>query len=84
MNDIFKTIEYKVLEFMHDNVVKIKDETFCPLGQSDISDALHISRATVNRIFKTLQNEGCIRMLARGKWVLSENSIKMISVTKKI
>lgn len=84
MNDIFKTVEYKVLEFMYDNIVKIKDETFCPLGQSDISNALHISRATVNRVFKILQDEGYVRMLARGKWILSDKATKLITISKKI
>jgi Mn-dependent DtxR family transcriptional regulator len=84
MDAIFTTNQYKVLEIMYDNTIKISEKEYCPLSQAEIAEELKISRAVVNKIFIELKQKKYIYMLTRGKWKLSEDAQNMIRITREI
>lgn len=84
MNVMFVTNQYKVLEVMYENRLKVIDEEYCPLGQAEVAKKLHLSRVVVNRIFSELKEAGYVTMITRGKWKLSSNACEMIKVMRKL
>jgi len=84
MNVMFVTNQYKVLEIMYENRLKIVDGEYCLLGQAEVAEKLHLSRVVVNKIFSELKEAGYISMITRGKWALSYDACEMIKVMRKL
>lgn len=80
MNQMFVTNHYRVLETMYAHT--LSDGSYCPLGQGEVAERLHLSRVAVNKIFSELKEAGYISMVIRGKWKLSDKAILLIQTTQ--
>ena len=84
MKQMFITNEYRVLEVMCVNSVCVKETRFCALHQYEIAEELNLSRANINKIFSSLQTEGYISMITRGRWRISDDAIQLIQETQAL
>lgn len=84
MKQIFITNEYRVLEVLCANSVYVKETRFCALHQYEIAEELNLSRANINKIFSSLQTEGYISMITRGRWKISDEALRLIEVTQQL
>lgn len=84
MNNIFITNHYRVLQELYKNTIIINGKRYCPLNQKEIAIKLNISRASINKLYSDLKNEGYIMMITRGKWTLSKEGYSFIEKTKKL
>ena len=84
MKQMFVTNEYRVLEFLYNNSVCVNGVNFCAINQYEVAKELQLSRANINKIFSNLQSIEYISMIARGRWRISNEAIKMIRLTKNL
>lgn len=51
----FTNDKYKLLKFLYDNQIKIKNNKYIALSQQEIADSLHFSKNKTNNIIQELK-----------------------------
>lgn len=82
--DLFTTDNFKLLYLLYENQSVVLDKKVIPLTQSEISEALGMSKAKINTMFTSLQECGFISQEARGKYCLLEKGILVVENLKKL
>ena len=60
----FTNDKYKLLKFLYDNQIEIKNNKYIALSQQEIADSLHFSKNKTNRIImKKLKKDNFIDTL---------------------
>lgn len=80
----FMNDNFIILKMMYDNQVTVLNEIQIPLSQIQIADALGYSKNKVYSVFKTLQQEGYVQAINKGKYRLSDTSIVIIETMEKL
>lgn len=51
----FTNHKYKILKFIYDNQIKVKNDKYVVLSQQEIVDMTHFSKNKTNKIYKNLE-----------------------------
>ena len=83
--EYFANDNYKVLKFLYDNQIQVKDEYYIVLSQQEIADSLHFSKNKTNKIMQELKKDNFIDTFnnTKGKYIVSDKGNKVISVIER-
>ena len=81
----FTNDKYKLLKFLYDNQIEIKNNKYIALSQQEIADSLHFSKNKTNKIMQELKKDNFIDTFknTKGKYIVSDKGNKIISVIEK-
>ena len=81
----FTNDKYKLLKFLYDNQIEIKNNKYITLSQQEIADSLHFSKNKTNKIMQELKKDNCIDIFknTKGKYIVSDKGNKIISIIEK-
>lgn len=81
----FTNDKYKILKFLYDNQIQVKDEKYVVLSQQEIADMNRFSKNKINTIIKELRKDGFIDGFnnTKGKYVITKNGNKVVEVVEK-
>ena len=81
----FTNNKYKILKFLYDNQIEIKNKKYVVLSQQEIADSLHFSQNKTNKIIRELKKDNFIDSYnnTKGKYVITDKENKVISVIEK-
>lgn len=81
----FTNDKYKLLKFLYDNQIKIKNNKYIALSQQEIADSLHFSKNKTNKIMQELKKDNFIDTFknTKGKYIVSDKGNKVISVIER-
>ena len=81
----FTNDKYKLLKFLYDNQIEIKNNKYIALSQQEIADSLHFSKNKTNKIMQELKKDNFIDTFnnIKGKYIISDKVNKVISVIEK-
>ena len=81
----FTNDKYKLLKFLYDNQIKIKNNKYIALSQQEIADSLHFSKNKTNKIMQELKKDNFIDTFknTKGKYIVSNKGNKVISVIER-
>lgn len=81
----FTNNKYKILKFLYDNQIEIKNKKYVVLSQQEIADSLHFSKNKTNKIIRELKKDNFIDSYnnTKGKYVITDKENKVISVIEK-
>ena len=81
----FTNNKYKILKFLYDNQIEIKNKKYVVLSQQEIADSLHFSKNKTNKIIRELKKDKFIDSYnnTKGKYVITDKENKVISVIEK-
>ncbi len=81
----FTNDKYKILKFLYDNQIEIKNKKYVALSQQEIADSLHFSKNKTNKIIQELKKDNFIDSYnnTKGKYVITDKGNKVISVIEK-
>ena len=81
----FTNNKYKILKFLYDNQIEIKNNKYIALSQQEIADSLHFSKNKTNKIIRELKKDNFIDSYnnTKGKYVITDKENKVISVIEK-
>ena len=76
---------YKVLKFLYDNQIQVKDEYYIVLSQQEIADMVQFSKLKTNGIMQELREKGFIANYEnkRRKYVITDIGYKVIELMSK-
>lgn len=80
--ELFLNDNFKVLDLLYNNQVKINKAYICPMTQQEIGEGLGFSLMKVNAIMLTLRQEGYIDRYknSRGRYVLTTKAKKLFTL----
>ena len=83
--NLFTNDTYKLLKFLYDNQIQVKEDYYVVLSQQEIADILHYSKLKTNNIMKDLRNNDFITTFnnQRGKYMITNKGYKVIEVLEK-
>ena len=83
--NLFTNDTYKLLKFLYDNQIQVKEDYYVVLSQQEIADILHYSKLKTNNIMKDLRNNDFITTFnnKRGKYMITNKGYKVIEVLEK-
>ena len=82
---MFVSDAYKVLELIYEHShVGLGGVPYCPVTQQEVADYLHLSRQSVNKIFKQLKEKDYLVMETRSRWRLTDQAIDLIEQTQAL
>lgn len=81
----FTNDKYKILKFLYDNQIKVKNDKYIVLSQQEIADMTHFSKNKTNKIIQELKRDGFIDTFnnTKGKYIITKNGNKVVEVVKK-
>lgn len=76
----FTNDKYKLLKFLYDNQIKIKNNKYIALSQQEIADSLHFSKNKTNKIMQELKKDNFIDTFknTKGKYIVSNKGNKLL------
>lgn len=80
----FANDKYKLLSFLYDNQIQVKEDTYIPLSQQEISVMINFSKFKVNKLINELKENGCVVPYKniKGKYAITDKGYEVISVMK--
>ena len=81
----FTNDKYKLLKFLFDNQIEIKNNKYIALSQQEIADSLHFSKNKANKIMQELKKDNFIDTFknTKGKYIVSDKGNKVIEIIEK-
>ena len=81
----FTNDKYKLLKFLYDNQIEIKNNKYIALSQQEIADSLHFSKNKTNKIMQELKKDNFIDTFnnIKGKYIVSNKGNKVIGVIER-
>ena len=78
----FTNDKYKILKFLFDNQIEVKNIKYIVLSQQEIADSLHFSKNKTNKIIQELKKDNFIDNFnnTKGKYIITENGCNAIRV----
>ena len=78
----FTNDKYKLLKFLYDNQIEIKNNKYIALSQQEIADSLHFSKNKTNKIMQELKKDNFIDTFnnTKGKYIVSDKGNKVIEI----
>ena len=83
--ELFVNDKYKLLKFLYDNQIQVKENYYVTLSQQEIADILHFSKLKTNNIIKELRMNNFIDIYnnKRGKYIITKIGNKVIDIIEK-
>lgn len=83
--EYFGNDNYKVLKFLYDNQIQVKDKYYIVLSQQEIADMVNFSKLKTNGILQELREKGFIANYEnkRRKYIITDMGYKMIELMSK-
>ena len=83
--EYFGNDNYKVLKFLYDNQIQVKDKYYIILSQQEIADMVQFSKLKTNGIMQELREKGFIANYEnkRRKYVITDIGYKVIELMSK-
>ena len=83
--EYFGNDNYKVLKFLYDNQIQVKDKYYIILSQQEIADMVQFSKLKTNGILQELREKGFIDNYEnkRRKYVITDIGYKVIELINK-
>lgn len=83
--EYFANDNYKVLKFLYDNQIQVKDEYYIVLSQQEIADMVNFSKLKTNGIMQELREKGFIANYEnkRRKYIITDIGYKVIELMQK-
>lgn len=83
--EYFGNDNYKVLKFLYDNQIQVKDKYYIVLSQQEIADMVNFSKLKTNGIIQDLREKGFIDNYEnkRRKYVITDIGYKVIELMSK-
>ena len=83
--DFFGNDYYKVLSFLYDNQIQVKEEKYVILSQQELADIVQFSKMKTNDILKELRKNGFIDNFEnkRRKYVITDIGYKVIKLMRE-
>lgn len=83
--EYFANDNYKVLKFLYDNQIQVKDKYYIVLSQQEIADMVNFSKLKTNEIMQDLREKGFIANYEnkRRKYIITDIGYKVIELMKK-
>ena len=83
--EYFGNDNYKVLKFLYDNQIQVKDKYYIILSQQEIADMVQFSKLKTNGIMQELREKGFIDNYEnkRRKYVITDIGYKVIELMSK-
>ncbi|MGT2893963.1 hypothetical protein ACVR0A_05915 [Streptococcus downei] len=81
----FANDSFKILKFLKDNQVEVKDHRYVTLSQQEIADMNHMSKLKTNRILRELREGNFVvpYQKKRGKYEITEQGHKVLRLMLK-
>ena len=81
----FTNDKYKILKFLYDNQIQVKNDKYIALSQQEIADMTHFSKNKTNKIIQELRKNGFIDSFnnIKGKYIITKNGNKIIEIVEK-
>ena len=78
----FTNDKYKLLKFLYDNQIEIKNNKHIALSQQEIADSLHFSKNKTNKIMQELKKDNFINTFnnTKGKYIVSDKGNKVVEI----
>ena len=78
----FTNDKYKLLKFLYDNQIEIKNNKYIALSQQEIADSLHFSKNKTNKIMQELKKDNFINTFnnTKGKYIVSNKGNKVVEI----
>ena len=83
--EYFGNDNYKVLKFLYDNQIQVKDKHYIILSQQEIADMVQFSKLKTNGIMQDLREKGFIDNYEnkRRKYIITDIGYKVIELMSK-
>ena len=83
--EYFANDNYKVLKFLYNNQIQVKDEYYIVLSQQEIADMVQFSKLKTNGIMQELREKGFIANYEnkRRKYIITDMGYKVIELMSK-
>ena len=83
--EYFGNDNYKVLKFLYDNQIQVKDKYYIILSQQEIADMVQFSKLKTNGIIQDLREKGFIDNYEnkRRKYIITDIGYKVIELINK-
>ena len=83
--EYFANDNYKVLKFLYDNQIQVKDKYYIILSQQEIADMVQFSKLKTNGILQELREKGFIDNYEnkRRKYVITDIGKQVIELINK-
>jgi len=83
--EYFANDNYKVLKFLYDNQIQVKNKYYIVLSQQEIADMVNFSKLKTNGIMQDLREKGFIANYEnkRRKYIITDIGYKVIELMKK-
>ena len=83
--DFFGNDYYKVLSFLYDNQIQVKEEKYVILSKQELADIVQFSKMKTNGILKELRKNGFIDNFEnkRRKYVITDIGYKVIKLMRE-
>ena len=83
--EYFGNDNYKVLKFLYDNQIQVKDKHYIILSQQEIADMVQFSKLKTNGIIQDLREKGFIDNYEnkRRKYIITDIGYKVIELMSK-
>ncbi len=83
--EYFANGNYKVLKFLYDNQIQVKDKYYIVLSQQEIADMVQFSKLKTNGIIQDLREKGFIANYEnkRRKYIITDMGYKVIELMSK-
>ena len=83
--EYFGNDNYKVLKFLYDNQIQVKDKYSIILSQQEIADMVQFSKLKTNGIIQDLREKGFIANYEnkRRKYIITDIGYKVIELMNK-
>ena len=83
--EYFGNDNYKVLKFLYDNQIQVKDKYYIILSQQEIADMVQFSKLKTNGIIQDLREKGFIANYEnkRRKYIITDMGYKVIELMSK-
>ena len=83
--EYFGNDNYKVLKFLYDNQIQVKDKYYIILSQQEIADMVQFSKLKTNGIIQDLREKGFIDNYEnkRRKYIITDIGYKVIELMNK-
>ena len=81
----FTNDKYKLLKFLYDNQIEIKNNKYIALSQQEIADSLHFSKNKTNKIIQELKKDNFIDTFnnTKGKYTVSDKGNKVVEIIEE-
>ena len=78
----FTNDKCKLLKFLYDNQIEIKNNKYIVLSQQEIADSLHFSKNKTNKIMQELKKDNFIDTFnnTKGKYIVSDKGNKVVEI----